>query len=77
VAFLHKVHSNIPDGGLSSEELRGLGERRINGRQIKNVVKTATALATGRQEQLGYHHLLQVLDMMDQFDVRYVLLTAS
>ena len=70
VAFLRKVHGDAPDGGLSREELRTLGEKKINGRQIKNVVKTATALATGRQEVLGYRHLLLVLEMMDQFDAR-------
>ncbi|KAI0697369.1 P-loop containing nucleoside triphosphate hydrolase protein [Cytidiella melzeri] len=71
VAFLHKVHGDdIPDGGLSKEELRQLGEKKINGRQIKNVVKTATALASGRQQQLGYRHLVQVLEMMEQFDAR-------
>ena len=76
VAFLRKVYEGVPDGGLSREELRQLGEKKINGRQIKNVVKTATALAAGRQEQLGFSHLLQVLDMMDQFDARYVQLIA-
>ncbi|KAJ3558215.1 hypothetical protein NM688_g1055 [Phlebia brevispora] len=70
VAFLRKVHGDTPDGGLSKEELRQLGEKKINGRQIKNVVKTASALATGRQETLSFKHLSQVLDMMDQFDAR-------
>lgn len=70
LAFLRKVHGDKPDGGLTREELRQLGEKKINGRQIKNVVKTATALSTGRQEELGYRHLLQVLDMMEQFDAR-------
>ena len=70
VAFLHKVHGDVPNGGLTRDELRDLGEKRINGRQIKNVVKTASALASGRQETMGYKHLLQVLEMMEQFDAR-------
>ena len=71
LAFLRKARGDeIPNGGLSNEELRQLGEKKINGRQIKNVVKTATALAGGRQETLGYRHLEQVLDMMDEFDAR-------
>ena len=50
LAFLRKARGDeIPNGGLSNEELRQLGEKKINGRQIKNVVKTATALAGGRQ----------------------------
>lgn len=73
IAFLRKVHGpDAADGGLTRDQLRELGEKKINGRQIKNVVKTATALATGRQETLGYKHLVQVLDMMDQFDARCV-----
>ncbi len=70
IAFLKKAHGDIPDGGLSRDELRDLGEKKINGRQIKNVVKTANALAKGCHEKLGYSHLLQVLEMMEQFDAR-------
>ncbi|THH28748.1 hypothetical protein EUX98_g5449 [Antrodiella citrinella] len=58
VAFLKKVHGDISDGGLSADELRDLGEKKINGRQIKNVVRTAGALASGTQEKLGYRHLV-------------------
>ena len=72
VAFLQKANGNIPNGGLSADEMRDLGEKKINGRQIKNVVRTARALASGKQEILGYRHLVQVLDMMEQFDARYV-----
>ena len=59
------------------DELRELGEKKVNGRQIKNIVKTATALAAGRQEQLSFSHLTLVLDMMDQFETRYVPLTSQ
>lgn len=55
---------------LSMDELRELGEKDINGRQIKNVVRTAGVLATSRKESLGYKHLMKVLDMMEQFDAR-------
>lgn len=57
-----------PDAGLTRDELHELGEKKVNGRQIKNVVRTATALATARKELIGYRHLIQVLDMMEQFD---------
>ena len=68
LAFLKRVNGNIPNGGLSAEDLRALGEKKVNGRQIKNIVKTAGALAQGRQEQLRFDHLEQVLDLMEQFD---------
>lgn len=66
-AFLKKAHC---ESQISSEEMRELSQRKINGRQIKNVVKTASALAVGRHETLGYHQIVLVLDMMDQFDAR-------
>ena len=50
VAFLKRVNGSIPNGGLSHDELHTLGEKKVNGRQIKNIVKTAGALALGRQE---------------------------
>ena len=68
VAFLKRVNGSIPNGGLSHDELHTLGEKKVNGRQIKNIVKTAGALAQGRQEQLRFDHLEQVLDLMEQFD---------
>lgn len=55
--------------GVSEAEVEDLSERAVNGRQIKNVVKTASALATACGESLGYLHLVQVLNMMAQFEV--------
>ncbi|TCD68283.1 hypothetical protein EIP91_011249 [Steccherinum ochraceum] len=71
VAFLKKIHGDIPNGGLTHDDLRDLGEKKINGRQIKNVVRTAGALASGTHEKLGFKHLVRVLDMMDQFDASH------
>ncbi|OSX57446.1 hypothetical protein POSPLADRAFT_1080099, partial [Postia placenta MAD-698-R-SB12] len=67
VAFMRKVNGDTPNGGLSKADLRDLGEKKVNGRQIKNVVKTAASLAVGRQEPFGYKHLIQVLELMEQF----------
>ena len=50
-------------------ELKELAEKKVNGRQIKNVVRTATAVAEDQNEALGYKHLIQVLDILDQFEV--------
>ncbi|KLO17805.1 P-loop containing nucleoside triphosphate hydrolase protein [Schizopora paradoxa] len=65
---VRKAAEQAPDCGLRREELHELGEKKVNGRQIKNVVRTATALATSHKELIGYKHLIQVLDMMEQFD---------
>ncbi|OCH84460.1 P-loop containing nucleoside triphosphate hydrolase protein [Obba rivulosa] len=70
-AFMLKVNGNVPNGGLSNEQLRELGEKKINGRQIKNVVKTASGLAAGGKQQLGYHHIVRVLDLMEEFDIHH------
>ncbi|KAH9903164.1 P-loop containing nucleoside triphosphate hydrolase protein [Cubamyces lactineus] len=73
LAFLKKVNGDVPYGGLTKEELRSLGEKKVNGRQIKNVVKTAGALAAGRNETLSFGHLEQVLDLMEQFDTAHIM----
>lgn len=82
MAFLKKAHAatdpqrlpatlkNSTTSGLTSDELHELGEKKINGRQIKNVVRTACALASSRKEVVGYKHLVQVLDMMEQFETK-------
>ncbi|KAI0672077.1 P-loop containing nucleoside triphosphate hydrolase protein [Trametes maxima] len=73
LAFLKKVNGDLPYGGLSKEQLRSLGEKKVNGRQIKNIVKTAGALAAGKQEPLSFAHLEQVLDLMEQFDTAHIM----
>ena len=55
--------------GLLDKELKLISERDLNGRQIKNAVRTASALAASKGEVLGYRHLENVLDMMADFEV--------
>ena len=74
IAFINKVHASagleaLENAGLSEVELKELAEKKVNGRQIKNVVRTATAVAEDQNEALGYKHLIQVLDILDQFEV--------
>ena len=45
--------------------------RDINGRQIKNAVRTATSLAHGRMEPLALTHFLETLDAMDDFNTQF------
>ncbi|KAF8530383.1 P-loop containing nucleoside triphosphate hydrolase protein [Hysterangium stoloniferum] len=67
-AFIAKAGVKIGQGGgISDHELALLTERDINGRQVKNAVKTATSLAASRGETLGFQHLVEVLDVMEQF----------
>ena len=72
IAFLKKAHTHseatqVQNTGLSEEELDTLAQKDLNGRQIKNIVGTASALAENNNEELGYQHLIEVLDIVDQF----------
>ena len=53
--------------GLSEDELRQLSMVKVNGRQIKNIVMTATVLANSRGEELGYSHLNKMLGIVQEF----------
>ncbi|GBE80374.1 hypothetical protein SCP_0300890 [Sparassis crispa] len=71
-AFMKKINGNVPRGGLTQEELRELCQKNVNGRQIKNVVRTGGAIAASKQEPVSYQHLSRVLDLMEQFHPIYV-----
>lgn len=67
-AFLSKAGAAIgADDGISEEHMMLLATRNVNGRQVKNAVKTATSLAHSRGQKLCYQHLKEVLDVMEKF----------
>jgi SpoVK/Ycf46/Vps4 family AAA+-type ATPase len=47
--------------GLSDEDLDKLADYMMNGREIKNVLKTAQLLAHKKGSELGYEHVKSVL----------------
>ncbi|RAQ66963.1 AAA family ATPase [Aspergillus flavus] len=51
------------NGGFSSEQLDYLAQVKLNGRQIKNVLKTAHLLAREQDHEIGYDHVRTVLDL--------------
>ncbi|PUU80698.1 hypothetical protein B9Z19DRAFT_1078786 [Tuber borchii] len=53
---------------VSDEELEGLARRELNGRQIKNAVRTAQALALNKNEGLSMEHLKLVLAVTEGFE---------
>ena len=61
-SFLRKVGSQLPDNVVAE-----LAKRDLNGRQIKNEVRTASSLATSRKVPLSYKHITDTLDAMDEF----------
>jgi len=65
-AFLQKVGLN--PGSLSEDEWTALAEAKVNGRQIKNAVRSCQGLARSREEEIEYRHIREVLVIMDQFE---------
>jgi len=68
-AFLAKLGVKVggTDGRITEAQLTELAERDINGQQIKNVVRTASSFALGRNEELDYTHLSETLEVMNDF----------
>ena len=64
-AFLSKAGAA---GGLDEKEWEVLSSKNVNGRQIKNAVKTAQALAFSQRSSLTFKHINHVLEMMEQFE---------
>jgi hypothetical protein len=58
-----------PHPNFSDEDLDRLARRgNLNGRQIKNAVRSAQALAVNANEALNISHLMQVLDVAESFE---------
>lgn len=53
---------------FNAEDLKTLAKHNLNGRQIKNTVRTAHALALNGKEALGMKHIRRVLDVSIAFD---------
>ncbi|KAJ6534955.1 P-loop containing nucleoside triphosphate hydrolase protein [Mycena capillaripes] len=57
--------------GVSDAELELLAQRPVNGRQIKNAVRTAHSLARARNEEISIAHFVETLDAMDEFTEQF------
>ena len=68
--FLDKVREKdgLETVEFSEEDLRGLSKHNLNGRQIKNAVRTAQALAVNEKSRLGMEHIKRVLDVAETFE---------
>ena len=67
-AFLRRVGAA---DGVSADELAALAQREVNGRQIKNAVRTASSLAASRAVPLCYAHLADTLDAKEEFTAEF------
>jgi len=72
-AFLKKLNIHVGQPGciVSQEEVNTLAAREVNGREIKNAVRTANSLAFARKEELAFAHLNEVLEVMEHFAVEF------
>ncbi|KAI0752549.1 P-loop containing nucleoside triphosphate hydrolase protein [Daedaleopsis nitida] len=68
-AFLRKA--SVPDADLGEDLVLQLAARDVNGRQIKNACRTARSLALSRGETLGFAHLVETLDAMEEFTAEF------
>ena len=57
------VHPNF-----SNDDLDRLARASLNGRQIKNVVRSAQALAVNESQEIQLRHIIQVLEVAEAFD---------
>lgn len=53
---------------FTEEDFNILARHELNGRQIKNTVRTAQALAVNKRESLSMSHIRQVLEVQMNFD---------
>ena len=71
-AFLTKA--GVSESEVDDTLVQKLAERDINGRQIKNACRTAQSLAFSRGENLGFAHLVETLDAMEEFTTEFAAL---
>ncbi|KAK0663456.1 hypothetical protein QBC41DRAFT_24026 [Cercophora samala] len=63
-----RAHEGSKLGPFTDSDYEALSRRELNGRQIKNTVRTAQALAVNKGEALCMSHIRQVLDVHANFE---------
>ncbi|KAH8168913.1 ATPase family associated with various cellular activities (AAA) domain-containing protein [Sarocladium implicatum] len=77
--FIHNLEQNDTSSnkddvstGINSQQLRSkvgiLAIEELNGRQIRNVIRTGRQLASHRREALGYEHLRTSINVIKEFE---------
>ena len=69
VSLLQRTGFGKESPPLTEKELDALAEVPKNGREIRNIVRTAESVATSRGESLGYRHLQQAKGVGNAFEV--------
>ncbi|RDL39869.1 Uncharacterized protein BP5553_04209 [Venustampulla echinocandica] len=63
-----RVLEGVATMPFTEEDLNSLSRHNLNGRQIKNTIRTAQALAVNVSEPLSMEHIKRVLDVSNAFD---------
>jgi hypothetical protein len=68
--FLDKVREmeGVDTAPFKDADFAALAKHNLNGRQIKNAVRTAQALAVNEKTQLGMEHIKRVLEVAESFE---------
>ncbi|RMD44136.1 hypothetical protein DV735_g1038, partial [Chaetothyriales sp. CBS 134920] len=68
--FLDKIKATegVKVGELTENDYKDLARRDVNGRQIKNLVRAAQALAVHQDEPLSMAHIKRVIDVAENFE---------
>ncbi|KAI9762033.1 MAG: hypothetical protein M4579_000669 [Chaenotheca gracillima] len=68
--FLERVRAkeSVETAVFKEADFDALARNNLNGRQIKNCVRTAQALAVNNAEKLSMEHIKRVLDVAESFD---------
>ncbi|KAK9791916.1 hypothetical protein SCARD494_07323 [Seiridium cardinale] len=68
--FIQRVRAlqEVPITNFTEEDYNSLARHNLNGRQIKNTIRTAQALAVNRGEPLSMKHIVQFLDVLQSFE---------
>ena len=69
--FLDRVKNQegMQIGDISEQDLNDLARREVNGRQIKNLVRAAQALAVHEDVPLSMVHIKRVIDVAESFEM--------
>ncbi len=65
-AFFVKAGMDVDS--LSEADWYSLSHAKVNGRQIKNAVRSCQGLAISRKEKMSFRHIQEVLGVMSQFE---------
>ncbi|KAI9788174.1 MAG: hypothetical protein M1835_002427 [Candelina submexicana] len=68
--FLERVRAmeGVETAPFKDSDYDSLARNNLNGRQIKNAVRTAQALAVNQKEKLSMEHIKRVLDVAESFE---------